>query len=891
VKSEQIEKVASGNFAAALQGQIAGLNVTSSSGLPGAQANIQIRGTGSFSTGALSPLFVVDGVPFNSMPNFGSEEIESIEVLKDAASASIYGSRASNGVILITTKKGAAGKMRVSLDAYYGITNIRRNVPLIHDTAEWLLVNKFRYMPREGYVTWTALNWNPEGLHHNTNWQDHFQVDNAPMQNYSLRLSGGTNALRYSMTTSYFNQQGLWVNSDFERLSSRANVQFHDRKFTANIGMSFMLSNRNRGNSSLPGNAVTLRPFKAPINPDDEWIPAPGSNPQAIQALARNLKQINRDRTNSGTFNIELGYEIFDGFVVGLNAGGSISNSYNHTFNPHFWLYDEFTGDPVATSEPIASLSNQMNLRTQWNTDFKLDYSKRFGKHRLSLMGVITADNTTRESFTATKRQFPSNEIQTLGAGAIDPTTAGNKYSTSMVGTVGRLQYSYADRYIFQTSVRRDGTSKFGEDNKYGVFPSVSARWNASEETFYRSSSLSNVMTRASLRLSWGTSGNQFIDDYTYIGLISSGGSRDYILGVADQALQLGARQTGFSNRDVKWETTVERNIGVNLGFLKDQITFTGDYYYNHKRDMLFPVTVPPSAGAGGDSSIDMNVGDMENKGFDFTVAYRKIRGDFQFTLTGIFSTNKNKVLTTNLASGTIWGGSGGNGNTTVIREGYEVAAFMLIPTNGLVDTQEKFDEYRKLVSDVRMGDVMFVDVNGDGRLNDDDRVYYGSGTPKWEGGLTFTGSYKKFDLSAQIYGTYGNKIYNAAKRNAYANKRHIDCLNSWTTANPYSTVCVPQGNMSHDNYRSTTDYYLEEGSYLRIRNIQVGYTIPQNLLERARVYLSVDNVFTFTRYTGCDPEVGYSGTGSRDFMSRGVDGAGSMPVTSVYRIGLQVSF
>lgn len=885
VKSESLEKVASSTFTQALQGQIAGVNVTSPSGAPGAQANIQIRGIGSFSSDAIRPLYVVDGIPYDNAPNFSSDEIETIEVLKDAASASIYGTRASNGVILITTKKGKAGQMRVGVSGYYGITDIRRNIPLIHSTIDWLYVNRIRYLAEApGYFGWTALVDNPNGLYYNTNWVDHFQVDNAPIQNYSVQLSGGREGLEYSLVTSYFNQDGLWVNSAYERLTSRGNAKFTKGKFSANIGLSLSYDMRNHNNTTLPSDAIRLRPFKAPIDPDDYRIKAPGSNAAAIANIARRLKEDRTTKGNSSSVNMELNYEVLDGLTLKANLGGSLNESFYKLYEPSFELYNEKTGAKVSGGIDAARLTNEQNFRLNWITEFMAAYEKSINKHNISAVVATSMEQSTREFYSAHIRTFLSNDIQVLSGGSTDQTVGGNKYVTSLLGSLARLQYNYDSKYLLSASVRRDGSSKFGKDYKYGIFPSFSLGWVLSDESFYENSKLSSIIPFVKLRASYGTAGNQFISDYLFAALISSG--NDYSFGRSDQVAALGATQTGFANPNVKWETSISRNFGLDLRFLDGALTFTGDYYVDRKKDMLFPVTLPPSAGTGSSGIVTMNIGNMINRGLELSSTYKWRSRDFNFSVTGIFTKNTNKVTKTNLESSVIWGGN----STTVIKEGYAVGTFFLIPHDGLVDTQAEEAEYKELVAAGQMGDIKYLDVKKDGVINDDDRVAMGSGTPKWEAGLTFTAEYKNFDLYLQTYGTYGNNIYNDIKRVAYSHKRHLDCLNSWSPANPTSSVPTPKGNMSHNNYRTWTDYYLEDGSYFRVRNVQFGYNFPKPLLDRIsvdriRFYISVENPLTFTRYSGNDPEVGGDG-----LLTKGVDD-GNIPVTSQYLLGFQFDF
>jgi TonB-linked outer membrane protein, SusC/RagA family len=891
VKAETLSKIGSSDFSQALQGQVAGMSISAASGSPGEGARVQIRGAGSFSSDYISPLYVVDGIPFDYMPKFSSDEIESVEVLKDAASASIYGTRASNGVILITTKQGTPGQMKITFEGYYGVTNVRRSVPLIDNTVDWLWVNRMRYITEENIPgEWKAIESNPTGLHYNTSWMDYVQKDNAPMQNYSLRLSGGGKDVTYNLVTSYFSQDGLWVNSGYERLSTRANTIFKKDRFTAQVGLSFDLSKREQEHQNLPRVAIRLRPFKAPVDADADRIPAPGSNAQAIQLITEYLKRDNSTRGNNGTANLDLSYEIIDGLKIRANIGGNIRNSYNRVFNPSFYLYDVETGENNSNSNPIANLSVENRYNHQWISEFTTTYDKTFGQHKISLLAGLSWEEHSREVWQASKRGFLSNDIRVLDGGAIDPTNGGYVNVTSITGNIGRIQYNYGNRYLFSTSIRRDGSSKFNPDNKYGVFPSASAGWYTSEEPFYQNLGISEIVSNAKIRASIGTTGNQLVPDYEYLALISSG--VDYVIGLSDQSLATGATQQSFSNYNVSWETSVSKNLGFDLGFLNNSLMLTADFYYTNKNDMLFPVALPPSAGGGSNASVRMNIGDMINKGTELTATYRsKPLGDFTYQVTGVFMRNVNEVVRTNLPTSTIYGGAAfDSDNTTVIKQGYPVGSFFLIPTDGLINTEAGLAEYRRLVPDAKMGDIKAIDVNNDGVLTDDDRVFMGSGAPKWEGGLTFTGEYKNFDLSMQIHGTYGNKIYNGMKRYAYSHKRHTDLLSAWTPANPTSTIPTPQGNMSHNNYNSRFDYFLEDGSYLRLKNVQVGYNIPRHITERIhldgfRVYLSVDNVFTFTKYSGVDPELGGDG-----LMSKGVDNA-TIPVSSLYRIGFKLDF
>lgn len=890
VKAEALEKIATSDFTSALQGQMAGVNVVQSSGAPGSNANVQIRGVGSLLASGTGPLYVVDGVPYEQTPNISNDAIQSIEVLKDAASASIYGTRASNGVILITTKKGTPGQMKVNLDSYYGITKIRRNIPLINNTADWLYVNRIRYVSvnEPGDFGWTALQpgWHHRGLYYNTNWTELFQVDNAPIQNHSVRLSGGTENLTYSVVTSYFNQKGLWLNSAYERLSTRANTHFEKGRFSANVGVDLAYDVRDISHPELPISAITLRPFTTPLNNwnEEEAFPLPESNPSQSTDLYSRLKRTNTAEGNNHSINMDLNYEVFDGFTLRTNLGGFQKNTYTKLFEPRFTYFDEFTGEPAPGGVPIASLEVGQNFRQHWISEFMAMYKESFGNHNISALAAYSREQTTRRSFLTGRRDFLSNDVQVLSGGAIDPSSSGTEYVSSLTGSIGRLQYNFAERYLLSASVRRDGSSRFGEDDRYGIFPSFSAGWNIDEEPFYENLGISSTLTSAKIRASYGTTGNQFIPDYLFAPLVNAG--VDYVLGEPDQQLALGVTQNDFADLNVKWETSIAQNIGLDLQFLDGDLTFTGDAYITKKSDMLFPVAVPPSAGSGESGEIILNVGNMTNKGFELASTYRNFGDEFDFSLTGTFSRNVNEVTQTNLASSTIFGGGG----VSVIKEGLPAGAFLLIPTDGLITSETELADYQNLDSGAELGDLKYVDVNGDETINDDDRLYMGNGSPKWTAGFNINANYRNFDFFTQLYGSYGNMIYNNIKRIAYQNKRHLEVLNAWTPANSTSTIPTPRGSGSHPNVRPRSDYFLEDAGYLRIRSIQLGYNFSEILMNNlaignCRVYVGVENLFTFTKYTGNDPEVGNDG-----LLNRGVD-SGNIPVTSQFRAGLQLEF
>ncbi|MDW7694890.1 TonB-dependent receptor [Flammeovirgaceae bacterium SG7u.111] len=889
LKGEEMQKYASAAFVDALQGQMAGVNVQASSGQPGAEANIQIRGLGSLSAGGSSPLYVVDGVPLDGMPNLSSNEIESVDVLKDAASASIYGTRASNGVILITTKQGKAGTMKVNMNAYYGVQNITSSLPLAN-TTDALFITYLEQISKGETNTWNPLDQNPNGLYYDTDWVGDLTVDNAPIQNYNLGVSGGKDDLTYNVTADYFNQAGSVVNSKFDRLSLRGNTRFKKNRFSMNTNMGITITDKDNAPWGIYETAIKLPPYQQGLG-DSDVLEIEGSNPDNLGNMERKLRSTNNEKGNGFNGNIDLKYEPIEGLTVMGRVGGSISNTFIKQHDPQFLLVD-LNGDPLNGGTEFATLKNRQTYFQKWIAEATATYKKKFGNHTITALVGTSREESQYNWFEASKNKFLSNDIQVLGGGAEVKSADGNNSTTTITGLFGRLMYNYRSKYLINLVYRHDGSSRFGSNNRYADFPSVSVGWVVSEESFFQNS-LSSYIDMFKIRASYGTAGNQRIGDYRYDVFVEN--NIDYVLGYSDQTVYNGAIQTNYGNPDLKWETTIQRNIGTDINFFGGKMEFVFDYYHTNKENMLLNVVFAPSAGNGG-QNVPFNVGNMYNKGMELSLGYRKSTGDFNFNISGVFTRNRNQVTKLSNPDDQITGGvplierGGKSEPTTFVKEGYPAGSFFLVPTDGVISNEEELAEYQTIVSDARIGDMKYIDVNGDSSLTDDDRVYMGSGQPDWEAGLNLGASYKNFDLSIQLYGTYGSKIYNGPKLWAYSTKRHQDLVYAWSPNNPTSTIPTPRSVIEHNNTRSLSDYFLEDGSYLRVRNIQVGYALPTDMLNKAginrlRVYLSAQNPFTITGYEGFDPEVGNDG-----LFLRGVDRA-NYPVSAQYRLGVQLDF
>ena len=465
-------------------------------------------------------------------------------------------------------------------------------------------------------------------------------------------------------------------------------------------------------------------------------------------------------------------------------------------------------------------------------------------------------------------------------------------YTNKLLGTIARLQYDWKSRYLLSMSMRADASSRFAKENRWGFFPSASVAWNISDEPFFKP--LTKVVNNFKLRGSYGTTGNQNFSPYSFYSTVSPG--YDYTTGTGSgEYLGLATTQVKYANPDVKWETSEQYNLGLDLAFLNNKVTLTAEYYSTRKRDMLFPVTLPGSTGSA--SQLTMNVGNMVNSGYELAAQYRSHIGKFYYNLSGTFSTNTNKITRINgdgtRISAYKWGlvsGAQDVSQVTYIAEGYEAGAFFLYPTDGIINSSEKLAAYQKINPSAKMGDLIYKDTDKDGKITDNDRVYCGSGLPKYEIGFIMQFNYMGFDLYTNFYSALGHEIMNGSRATAFGYGRHKDLVAMYSPVNTDSPISTYRGDLkSHPNYHADTDLWLEDGSYLRLKNITLGYTLPKSIttkwhLNKFRVYIAAQNLFTLTKYSGYDPEIG------GNISTRGMD-MGNYPSFTTYSAGINLSF
>ncbi len=896
VKGDDVARMHTSDLSAALQGQIAGLSVSSDSGAPGESASILIRGISSIS-GSNTPLYVVDGVPQDGDPRISSNEIETIDVLKDAASCAIYGTRGAAGVILITTKGGSEGKMKVDINSSYGVQQLTSAIELMNANEKTyfdMICVRNTAGTLDGDIT-LELNRRPTYYANDTDLRDAiFDSGIVGTQNHNINLSGGNNGLTYSVTAGFFAQDGVLVNTDFNRFNTRANVNYKRGRVTLGASVSMQTEDRAVGAPSAIGMSLrysALQEMLEPGNTDPVYSEA-GNFSNQLNWVASLLNTTDDRYSLKGSANFSFGYDILPSLNISSRLSKSGSMGYQEYFKPYQEIYDS-SGDLLSLAEnSTVSRTSTMSEATTW--DASINFKKDFGKHSITLLGVVSTEYYAYKGYYAEMEGIIDNNYNSFNSATINPAVSSTwnwqtDSTNTLVGALTRVLYNWDSRYMLSASVRADGSSRFSKENRWGVFPSVSAAWNISDEKFWKS--LKGKVSDLKFRASYGTTGNQNITSYSYYNVVEYG--FDAIFGESSNLTEsYGAAQNSFANTDIKWETTIQTNIGVDLSVLNNKLTITAEYYNTRKNDMLFDIDLPTSSGIDGGGTMAVNMGNMTNKGYELSMKYRNSYKKLWYSLGATFSTNENVVTELPISSSYILSTNYGllGDTVTAFAEGYEAGAFFLYKTDGVVNTQEKLAEYRQVVSDAQMGDLIYRDSNGDGAITDDDRVYCGSGLPEFEIGLNVNLFYKNFDLYMQWYSALGHEIMNGTKMITYAYGTNKDLVGQWSEVNASSSIPSYMGtNTADENYRGYTDLWLEDGSYCRLKNITLGYTIPKETLSKwnlskVRFYISAQNLLTFTNYTGYNPEVGGS------VISRGVDAA-NYPATIIYTAGLNLSF
>jgi len=888
VKGSDIKAQGVSDVTKALQGKMPGVTIEAAGGDPGSGTRILIRGVGTLGNSA--PLYIVDGVQVASINNLNQADIESIDVLKDASAAAIYGSRAANGVVLVTTKLGKNGAPVVQFTSNVGQQKIAHKIDVLN-AQDWATVSNMAHdnagLPRLDIAK------NPDQLGAGTDWQDAI-YRTALVQQYNMLVSGGSESTKYSVSGGYNDQQGIVDVTGYKRYNLR--VKTETTKGRLKFGETVLLSREKfitmpggwGGQGGNPvGSAAKMIPVFQIYDPTavGGFAGAYGPVVNVANPVAQlNLENINREFT-SILANAYAQVNLLPGLNYKLNLG------YTNGFNSN---YDYAKRYSVGTlfSHPTNDINLNKDQTVLTLLENTLNYDKHFGKHSIQALAGYTYQST-KYNYTAAGRTDLPDGIDQIDAGAGISTSAGNSKVSNLVSVLGRVIYSYDNRYLLTASFRRDGSSRFGDANRYGNFPSVALGWNISNEKFFQS--LTNTFSTLKLRASYGVLGNQEIGDYQYSAAVAS--NINYVVGT-DQQKWFGSIQTAFASPYIKWESTKTSNVGIDVGFFHDKLNITADYFNKKTSDLLLNVPIPGSAGSTSNPVV--NAGDLRNSGIEFGANFNDHIGKLNYTIFGTISAVRNKVIALGTGSQQIFGGQPTHhgASSTLTEAGGSIGSFYLIKDIGIFNSQAEIDSYTKngklIQPNAAPGDVKFQDTNGDGQINDNDKVNAGSPFPNFEYGFGVNASMYGFDISMFFQGTQGNKIYNGLRQDLESTNLDFNyaqsMLNAWTPTNHSN---IPRAVTSDPNFNNrTSTRFLEDGSYLRMKTLQIGYTLRDALAKKIRitslrVYASADNLFTITDYTGFNPDLGRTGS----IFDRGVDfGHVAYPLARTISLGVQLT-
>ena len=890
VGSEEIEQTNQQDAVSVLQGRAAGVQVTSNSGAPGGAMTIRVRGNSSLNSGN-DPLYVVDGVPIesnslsslNGSENFGLNpladinpgDIESIEVLKDAASTAIYGSRAANGVVLITTKRGKEGKAQINLNVFTGVSEISRKLSVLNASQyREVILDSYRNMANPVEPIFSVLDSLSPINNGDVDWQDEL-LRIAPQYKIDLSVRGGSENVKYSWSSSFLDQDGVIINNNYKRVTSRLNVDFNatDKlKFGQSISYTNAINNRinagGSGNLSLVRELLIRPPTYSMYLPDGSLngYQFGKRNPVGLAELATHLNKSNRIIGNE-----YAEYQFTDYLKIRSNVNLDFVSMKEDEFIPSILDYR-----PGYNTGSVRSLTN-----LTWGNETYLTFDKQLTDHHLAALAGFSFQNWKNEQTGLDGMFFPSDNLTTLnGAGTISGQEANLITEHSMLSYFGRVSYDYKGKYLAEVNLRADGSSRFGADNRFGYFPSASVGWRFSDEKFLQDNA---VINDAKLRFSAGQTGNEAIGNYTSQG--------EFAVGV-NYLDYSGAAPTVMPNAGLTWETTTQYDAGLDISLWNNRVSLTADYYVKLTEDLLYNVPIPRTTGF---SFITQNIGSIENKGIEFTLTTRNFIGDFKWDTNFNISSNSNKV--TDLPDELLTNGYIQNGQYHILKEGLPIGTFYGYKFNGVYSRDE--DNVNAVTNGAQGavfqgGDPIWEDVNGDNIIDVNDRQIIGDATPDFFGGITNNFSYKNISLSIFFQFSYGNDIYSEInhQRNSVVryNNLSTDALDRWREQGDVTDFPRPLRDDPLESDSRIQSRWVEDGSYIKLKNINLNYSFPEALIGRLGLskldaYITGSNLITWTKYTGFDPDVNsYSG------LRAGVD-EGSYPQSRTVILGLNFGF
>lgn len=901
ISTDKLNTQSNANIGQALQGKIAGVDIVSQGGNPGAGAKIMVRGIGTLNNA--DPLYIVDGMYMTNINHINPNDIASIDVLKDASSAAIYGSRAANGVIIVTTKEGTntEGKPIVDISANIGIAQASKKLKML-DAAGWAEVTTVARAAINKPALDMALDL---GNKPNNNWQD-LLFRNALLQNYNVSVKGGGKYTTYYTGLGYYNQDGIVKGTNYQRYTLQSKNDYKCGIFSAGTNILLTFNNdkplHQESRGGMIGTILQAVPTLEMYDPDR--IGGYGGTygdvtnlPHPLGIIDNNL--MNRYNENVSIYtNLYAQIEFFKGLKYRLNVTPDFS----------FARYKNYQNiyDFGLTTNSVTQLSEEQRRTRNILIENLLTFDRSFGKHKVSALAGYSYQNYEFRFLSGYGESLPEG-LEELDASTTNRSNRGNSARSVLTSILGRAFYSYDNRYLFTATIRRDGSSKFGRNHRYGYFPSFSLGWNIAEEAFMKNI---DWLDQLKLRGGYGKLGNQEIDNYLYVSTITTG--INYPDG--NGGLIQGAFPKVFANPDIKWEETAMTNIGIDFIALNNQLSFTADWYVKNTKDILLSVPIPISSGGANDPV--RNAGQIQNKGVEFNLGWNSaVNKDFTYGANFIGTFNKNDVKAMGTGSQVINGGSTNqNINTCRTLAGYPIGGYWLISDAGYFQSDE--DVYNHCLRDAngepvlrqnasgqmeriliqpsaKPGDVRFVDSNKDGKINDDDRTYQGSPFPDFTYAINGNLTYKNVDFSIGFQGVAGNKIYNATRQTLEDVTKGTNFLAStldyWTPQNPNASHPRLVWDDPNRNTRAESNRYLEDGSYFRLRNIQIGYTFPNHWfkgwVQRARIYANAENLFTITNYSGYSPDVNSSSATARGFDNF------IYPSNRVFMFGLNVTF
>ena len=890
ISTKQMSKQFGATVSSTLQGLAPGVEILQPGGIAGANVNILIRGAATF--GSTAPLYVIDGAFSNSSLNaLSPNDIESIEILKDGSAAAIYGSRAANGVVLITTKKGKKGDPVFEFNTVYAQQTPAKKLRYLNAAQHRDFINK---VADNSGLPHPAQNDSPTDPTVNTDWQDAW-IQSAPMYSANLGLSGGSEYTTYNTSIGYLDQKGLTAFSGFKRYDFRINSSFKKDRLT--INESFSLSRQ----LTVPTANISLGIPTVPLF-DAEGRYTSGSTDYYLQnsTISNPIASLHyNERKENNTFligSISVGYRILKGLEYKITAGGSYNGMGNFTHRPVYYTLFNNSGVGISNyGNNVNSISETRGEQFNYNIDNLLSYKKSFGSHNLdALLGTSWVRDYFRTNTIGTITDLGAPNVTGTG-GTITGQVSAAEQQSALLSYFTRLNYDFDGKYLLSASIRNDQSSKFAKENRSGWFPSISAGWNLHKEQWFSS----DLLSQAKLRASYGELGANFIDPYQFnsslLGPVPSPLGMTPLTFVSAYAAQLFPL-------DLRWETSISKNIGLDLGLFKNRLTVTMDYFERTNKDLLATVAPPPSSGqtltqtAEAAKLVPVNTASVQNKGFEFSAGYSKREGDFKWNVTANLTALKNKVLKLgdNIPPivGPVMSGNIGD-NITITQPGYAIGSFYGYEAMGLTDS-----------GTIRISGY---DANGKQVFKSiekgipSDKKVIGNPIPDFTYGVNFSAEYKSFDLTVFFQGVKGGDIFNWQKLNNYFSYNQglvVDVLNSWTPTNMNTDIPKASNSLTTQSGKPST-FFIEDGSYLRLKNLQVGYNVNTfgklgNTIKRLRVYAGVQNLLTITNYSGYDPEVGGASVSGRTVnmttTTRNAD-LSAYPNSRTYTFGINASF